>query len=163
VMYSGPIGGRLTLLTEEVSSDDGFEYHAALWRLLGRYHLAAVAAGYELIIICERFQFRPDDAQSREKIELISKEYEGVVKLYAEYNDVKLVSQNSAQAVGATAFWGDANGANKGNHKIKKLGLWKVDNPHAMDALRHYLYYVTFTLKDNFYLHQMEARPQVHA
>lgn len=125
--------------------------------------MSAAAAGHEFRIICERFQFRPDDAKEREKIELISKEYEGVVKLYAQMNDVKLISQNAAQAVGRSAFWGDCPGANKGNHKIKQTGLWIPDMPHGMDALRHYLYYVTFTLKDDFYLQAMKARAQVDA
>lgn len=162
-MYSGPIGGTPTLVVQELSTTDGDEYHHALWRLLATHHTSAAAAGYEFRIICERFQFRPDEAKQREKIELISKEYEGVIKLYAEMNDIKLISQNSAQAVGATAFWGDCAGANKGNHKIQKIGLWKPDMPHGMDALRHYLYYITFTLKDNYYIYEMERRPQIHA
>jgi hypothetical protein len=156
-MYRGPQAGGTVLLIGELGHgvDSSGLHHMSLWSLLIRFHLACASAGQKLTIVCERFQFRPQEAKDREKIELISKEYEGVIQLYADMNssDVHLVKQNAAQAVGKTAFWGD----NKiGNDRIRTLGLWKANQVHAMDALRHFLYYVTFTLKDNRYITRLD-------
>jgi hypothetical protein len=154
-MYRGPEGGKLVVKVGELGhgDDSSGQHHLALWRLLARFHLASSSDPRGLTIVCERFQFRKEDAMQREMIELISREYEGIIVLYCKLNDIHLVRQNSAQAVGKTAFWGD----NKiGNERIKTLGMWKANNVHAMDALRHFLYYVTFTLQNNKYILKLD-------
>lgn len=105
-----------------------------------------------LHIITERFEFRKED-QERDKIEYISAEYNGVVKLFGQmYRDsgVKIILQSASQVKGTKinpAFWTD--------DKLKKLALWIPGQRHAMDATRHYLYYRTFTLKDNALLYKL--------
>lgn len=75
-------------------------------------------------------------------------EYLGVIKLFcSERKDVSLTIQTPAMAKN---FWTD--------EKIKSLGLWKRSSPHAMDALRHGLYFVTTTLKNNRFIREIENR-----
>src|SRR5687768_4485537 len=104
-------------------------------------------------IVCERFEFRPTDSE-RNKIEYISAEYVGVVKLLAEWykkSNVKLVMQSAAQVKGKdkenrdTVYFSDA--------RLKKLALWIPGMRHAMDATRHYAYHRTFTLHDQTYIY----------
>jgi hypothetical protein len=95
--------------------------------------------------VCEKFEFRKDD-QARDKIDYTAAELVGTVKTYAGVEGFDLIMQGSA-LIGRTAFWSDDN------KKVKQLGLYKPEcAPHGMDALRHVLYYVTFTLNDHYYL-----------
>lgn len=151
-MYRGPIAANTNTIFKigQLSDPDpgSDTHHMRLWDLLARYYAAATTGGKKFVVICERFQYR--SGEDRTKVELISKEYEGVVRLFCKRNpDVELVLQNAAQAVGKTAFWGDSV---KGNQKIRTCGLWKPTMVHGMDAVRHYLYWITFTCKDNRYL-----------
>lgn len=82
---------------------------------------------YDLIIY-ESFLY-----QRRDKVDLRPVEAIGVIKLYAELNNIEIGSQTPARG---KRFWTDT--------KIKKIGLWESGQPHAMDALRHLLYYKTF-------------------
>lgn len=108
-----------------------------------------------LHIVCERFEFRKTD-QYRDKIDYTAAEYVGVVKLFAKMYknaNVKLIMQSASQVKEKKGqenppFWTEA--------KIKHLGLWVPGKPHAMDAVRHYLYYRTFTLGDKTLLYKLK-------
>lgn len=99
------------------------EHHKALFDMLGMLHTS------EYAIVCERFEYRN---RSRPGLELISREYIGVTRLFVqERSDVHLEMQSASQAKG---FVTDAH--------IKKLGLWSPGDRHAMDAYRHLLYFL---------------------
>jgi hypothetical protein len=156
VFYDGPRAGKRV---QEFIHIEGDDHHTALWDLLTRYTAYAGGAGVKLVIICEKFEFRKEE---RDFIEYIPKEYEGVIKLFAFLNqrnahDIKLVSQGASYTVGKTAFWGDGP---EGNKKIKFLGMWHPKKKHALDAFRHYLYWVSFTLRDNQFLHRLKVEDQ---
>lgn len=124
--------------------EDGFvtgqigpeDHHHALYKLLKAFE--------PVVVICEAFTFRPNPG--RRKIVLDSKEYIGVTRLYCEEYDIKYVEQQPSQAKG---FWTD--------DKLKKAELWEPGKKHAMDALRHMLYYVTFAENDHTYI--MKLKP----
>ncbi|TXH54664.1 MAG: hypothetical protein E6Q97_10330, partial [Desulfurellales bacterium] len=74
------------------------------------------------IIICESFDYRIVESKGTKMpgVNLISREYIGIVKLYAEvYPTTTLVMQSPAQGGGGTShsgFWK--------NEKLKKVGLY---------------------------------------
>jgi hypothetical protein len=106
------------------------------------------------IFVGERFLFLHEFA-ARAKIDLTAPEYIGVAKLTLQtltYPEADVVWQNASMACGKTAFWGDNSKPGGGNEKIKKLGLWLPGKRHAMDALRHLLYYISFTRDSDYYL-----------
>ena len=92
------------------------------------------------IIVCESFVY-----QRRDKVDLSPVEMIGVVKLWCEQNETPYHEQTPSQA---KKFWDDK--------KIKTCGLWIPGNPHAMDAARHLLYFMTFTLKDQRWMHLLQ-------
>lgn len=104
------------------------------------------------IFLGERFLHLHEFAD-RAKIDYTPAEYIGVAKLFCQQNFITDEWQNAAQACGATAFWGDAEQG--GNAKIQKLGLWQPGKRHAMDSLRHLLYYVSFEMKDQRFIQQL--------
>lgn len=102
------------------------EHHLELYNMIDRMY--ARAQDDNFIIVCERFEYR---AYSRPGLVLDSREYIGVAKLFAAQKQVPFVLQSAAQGKGLVT-----------DQNIKKLGLWSAGNRHAMDALRHLLYYV---------------------
>lgn len=88
-------------------------------------------------IICERFDFRN---RARTGLELISREFIGVINLYCEMNsDCTLVMQQASQIKGG--YWSDA--------KLKKHGVYRkpiegVSQIHANEACKHLLYWYKF-------------------
>ena len=84
------------------------------------------------LIIAESFQNRGQDSAI-----LASCEYLGVVKVYVQLAGCKLVLQPAASG---KQFWDDT--------KLRNYGLWAPGMRHARDAVRHYLYYRTFTIGD---------------
>jgi hypothetical protein len=84
--------------------------------------------GYEVEIVCESFEYRN---ANRPGLVLLSKEYIGVAKLSATMFSRPYTEQTASKAKG---FVRDSH--------IKKLGLWSVGNKHAMDAMRHLIYYM---------------------
>jgi hypothetical protein len=106
-------------------------------------------------VVCEKFEYQKEKAQEREHLNYEAAEYVGTVKTWYETMGTKigrvgisLVMQSPSVAVGKTCFWTD--------DKLKALGLYqKTRTPHERSALRHLLYYVTFTLKDNQFLHRL--------
>lgn len=97
-------------------------HHSELNTLLGLNHTD------NYTVVCERFEYR---AYSRAGLVLDSREYIGVAKLFCQERNVPLVMQSAAQGKG---FVKDIN--------IKRLGLWSMGWPHAMDAMRHLLFYI---------------------
>lgn len=101
-------------------------------------------------IVCEDFNFRPNPG--RRKIVLDSKEYIGVVKLVNQQYGIPYRLQQPSQAKN---LWDDK--------KLKALRLngsplWSPGNPHAMDALRHLLYYLTVWKKDHSWVNQLKGK-----
>jgi hypothetical protein len=98
-------------------------------------------------IICESFDYRKSDEQ-REKIEYISAEYIGIVKLYTEMNNIPLITPSAALGKG---FWT--------NQKLKAIGMtWNTK--HEADALRHLVRFVSFQAKDDVWL--MKLKPSTN-
>ena len=86
------------------------------------------------IIVCESFEYRN---ANRPGLELISVEYIGVMKLFAETSGTPYVMQKAAQGKirdKPTAFVKPDN--------LKRLSLYHPNQVHAMDAYGHLLYYI---------------------
>ena|ERR1700712_319671 len=98
-------------------------HHEELWDLL---HFQRVESYF---VVCESFEFRGGAAKVRDNLNLDSKEYIGVAKLYSQTEGVPLRFQTAAMGKG---FITDS--------KIKKAMLWYPNQKHAMDATRHLLY-----------------------
>lgn len=101
-------------------------------------------------VVCESFQNRGMDKQ------LVSAEYIGVVRHFEQFWQQVLKRQfvwtQTASTVTSkkegASFWQDT--------KIKKLGLWVPSQRHAMDALRHLLHHMTFTVEDQRWLMKLK-------
>lgn len=122
--------------------------HEELWAYLNRS-----LWWDELTLICEKFEYQKEKAQEREALNYDAAEYVGTVKTWyyvkaeSEFDQCKLVMQSPSMAVGKSCFWTD--------DKLKKLGLWRSIK-HERDALRHLLYYRTFTLGDQSLLYKLK-------
>lgn len=82
-------------------------------------------------LICENFK-----RVTTESAVLVSIEYIGVARMWTQDNGVDFFLSST----GNMAFVTDA--------KIKKLGLWVPGKVHAMDAMRHLLWYMIFRLNN---------------
>lgn len=120
------------------------EHHRELWEMLIRWigqeeRRTITNSEYPpLEIVCESFQFRQhiQPNQAKTKVELISCEYIGLLKLFCQMYNVPLTF-NTASA--AKTFTTDT--------KIKTLGLWHPGQVHANDATRHLLRYIVVNKK----------------
>ena len=101
----------------EISSED---HHTELYKLF--YTLRPTA------IICERFDYRNT---SKTGVVIVSREYIGVAKLYAQLTDTPIFLQSASQAKG---FVADIN--------LQMCEVRKSGQPHANDAVRHMLYFL---------------------
>lgn len=99
-----------------------YEHHVQLWQLLEG------SAGYETEIVCESFEYRNT---ARPGLVLVSKEYIGITKLACLKMNMKFTEQTASKAKG---FVRDAH--------LKRLGLWSSNYVHAMDAMRHMIFYL---------------------
>lgn len=97
------------------------------------------------MVICEDFNFRPNPG--RRKIVLDSKEYIGVVKLAHEMYGTPYRLQLPSQAKGLFD-----------DKKVKALNLWSPGKPHAMDAVRHLLYYRVVWNKERAILDDLKGK-----
>jgi hypothetical protein len=96
------------------------------------------------IIICERFDYRKG-GKKQVGVELISREYIGVVELYVQMRDaefkagsgyfVQLYMQMPTEALGG--YW-------KEDSKLKEDNMFMIGKPHANDAMRHLLQWYSF-------------------
>lgn len=93
-------------------------------------------------IVCEQFQYQ----QRSQRVDLFPRELIGVVKLYCQKNGITLSLQPAAHAKKLFE-----------TEKLKKLHLWEPNRPHAMDAIRHLLYFVTVEQKDNYFVNQLRT------
>jgi hypothetical protein len=84
------------------------------------------------IIICEGWDNRDNMAAQPTPLEYI-----GIVKLYDQTSSCQVVFQSAYEG---KVFWSD--------DKLRKYDVWAKGLRHARDACRHYLYWRTFTLKD---------------
>lgn len=98
------------------------EHHEELFK-----NLDFLLNRHKLVIVCESFEFRQN--RQRDNINLMSKEYIGIVKLFQ--NRTSVVFQTAAQAKGFVT-----------DQKLKKMGLWQPGKRHANDATRHLVYYL---------------------
>lgn len=80
-------------------------------------------------IIYEKFTSQP----RKKHVDLRAREYIGVIKLYGQTHETEYVGQDASTA---KQFWTD--------DKLKVIDLYIAGSRHAMDALRHMLYYLTF-------------------
>lgn len=87
-------------------------------------------------IVYEAFEFRQGIGSDRRKVELISREYIGIIKLIVQgqYMSDNLTVQSASQA---KTFCPDKGPQQ--NAKLKALNLFVPGYPHAMDAYRHLL------------------------
>jgi hypothetical protein len=115
------------------------QHHLALWKLL--------TAVNPDVVVCERFQSRPNIGGNG-TVNLMAPEYIGVAKLYCTSTETDFVLQQPSAAKG---LWTD--------QKIKTLNLWQPNQKHAMDALRHALYYLTVTLQEEHWVQQLRQVP----
>lgn len=101
------------------------KHHRTLLALL---EFQATNADYH--VICESFEFRQ---RARDNLVLVSKEYIGIVELFHQTwtPTPVVVFQTAAMAKVFVT-----------NDKIKSLNLWDWRAPHAMDAMRHLIYYL---------------------
>lgn len=122
-------------------------HHLALWTHLNKNRISSCPYTE---IVWESFEFRQhfftDDKGkpvAKMKVELISREYIGLLRLFC---DLFQVPSHHRTASSAKRFITD--------EKIKQLGLWIPGDPnkHKMDATRHLLRYMTIVkhIKDPF-------------
>jgi hypothetical protein len=126
------------------------EHHGTLHHLLGAQQTL------EFVLVVESFEFRNMDVRHRDNINLMSREYIGVAKLFAEQRMIgpmvapsvsvhqRFVLQTAGLAKGFIPDKGP-----QANKKIKDAGLWYPNQKHAMDAMRHLLWYLVN--RDNRY------------
>jgi hypothetical protein len=111
------------------------EHHLTLYELLGFQQVQ------EFTVVCESFEFRSMDKRDRNNINLMSREYIGVTKLFAQERMLdqsqNLIFQTAGKAKGFIPDSGPM-----ANKKIKDAGLWYPNSKHAMDATRHLLWYL---------------------
>jgi hypothetical protein len=95
----------------------------------------------DLELVCESFEFRQhiNKDEAKTKVELMSKEYIGIVKLIAEQCEIPLAFQTASAAKHLVPDKGP-----QANVKLKQLGVYQPVTHwvHAMDAMRHLLFYM---------------------
>lgn len=117
------------------------EHHNELWDFLClRYNVGnqvlPIFRGKKHLIT-ESFEFRQN--LDKRKVELISKEYIGLFKLFAQQTGVIYFERNASQA---KKFVSD--------EKLDRLGILEVPkhpNRHRNDALRHLIMYLVVNLR----------------
>jgi hypothetical protein len=117
------------------------EHHQELWEFLEKKHrwweIAEEAP--PLVLVCESFEFRQHitSTHAKTKVELISKEYIGLVKLFAaQYPQVELFFQTASAAKTLIS-----------DEKIKVLNLWTPGKKDTNDAMRHLLRHMVVTMR----------------
>lgn len=114
------------------------EHHLSLYEELVDFYGMSLGEG-GLEIVCESFEFRQHRGTfDQDKIDLSSKEYIGVVRMFCQIYDKPVYFQSASVAKG---FVPDA--------KLEMLGWYSLTKgmPHARDALRHLIYHLIVTKK----------------
>lgn len=120
VRYSPEAPSLMRFVTGQLGPE---EHHERLYALLEREHTQ------KYTVICESFEFRQN--KQRDNINLMSREYIGVVKLFRKERNVPVVFQTAGAAKGFVT-----------DEKLKAMGLWVPGQKHAMDAMRHLVFYL---------------------
>ncbi len=126
----GGTTGLAVLHEGTVESDQlyGDSHHIEVERLIESYEPD--------FVVYETFNWRPHRSR---KVELVSVEYIGVIKLVCEKLSIKCIAQAPASAL---SFWDD--------DKLKRLYLYNKGATHANDATRHLLQFVVKNLDDSW-------------
>ena len=110
------------------------EHHYGLWDFLAFWH---ERTNHKKYLVTESFEFRQN--LDKRKVDLISKEYIGILKLFAKINDMPYTEQSASTA---KAFVSD--------DKLIKLGILEkpiYQSRHRNDALRHLIRFMVINLK----------------
>lgn len=142
------------------------QHHFWEWFELGpephNLQLFNLIKGYDpSVIICEDFTYR----HHLDNAVLVSRDYIGVINLYVQMMEgvtidkcspCEVVFQSAATGIGG--FW-------KPKEKLQKLDLYIAPGgrQHQADATRHLLQYLTFTLKDDYYLRKLKESDSASA
>lgn len=112
--------------------------HKMVWDVLENYKPEK--------IVCERFNYQRRDKVVLEPVSII-----GAVKTWYEVRGISLGSRSLTLQTPSQAMnlWTDS--------KLQKIGLWEPGRPHAMDALRHLLYYITTREGDMTYVRRLQS------
>ena len=97
-----------------------------LWDIMNEYNPTHV--------VYESFEFRN---KARDNLELISRDYIGIIGLWSDLNPTRLYKQSAAQAKGFIKDTGP-----NANVPLKRLGWYVPGKKHAMDAVRHLTYFL---------------------
>ena len=97
-----------------------------LWDMMNKYKPTHV--------IYESFEFRN---KARDNLELISRDYIGIIGLWSDLNPTRLYKQSASQAKGFIKDIGP-----NANVPLKRLGWYMPGKKHAMDAVRHMVYFL---------------------
>lgn len=128
--------GQTTGILVVPSEEDPWKMRAMQIGPQGHYReLLSLLDGWRPeVVLAESFVYTGNTMR-----ELISCEYIGVIKLFDQMRRGRTTTvwQNSSTG---KQFWD--------NDKLREYNVWLPGMKHARDALRHYLYYRTFTLKD---------------
>lgn len=110
-------------------------HHRALWDslLIGRPDM----------VIYEEFKYERREVDKGVAVEIISREYIGIIRLYAEMMHIPC----HKSTLNKLTFWDD--------DKLTLINLWS-NVIHERDALRHLLYFLTFDKKDNSWLMKLQ-------
>lgn len=122
------------IYTEHLGPGD---HHLELWHYLLNRRPDSV--------IYEEFQYQRRELEKGVSLEIISREYIGIIRCYAAMMNIPC----HKSTLNKLKFFDD--------DKLKQLSLW-VPVIHERDATRHLLYYLTFDLKDNSFLHKLDHR-----
>ena len=119
------------------------EHHTALYN-----HLVDADPGR---VVCESFEYRKG---LRDNVELISREYIGVAKLFCSFEHVPLTMQTAAQGKG---FWWPSDAKKDRVDRLKAVDLYQSKHEwrHANDSTRHVLEFISGTpelAKTDYYL-----------
>ena len=118
----------------------GDEY-CGTWETRGLRPIYADLSGYKPDqVVIESFTY-----QRRDKVDLTPVEVIGVIKLWCEIHEIPYKVQSPATG---KSFWTDK--------KLKQIGMYEASKGHAMDALRHLLYYFSFTMNNDFYVRMLK-------
>lgn len=111
------------------------DHHRELWTLIDDQYRRGRWLNTDFRLVCESFEYR----NGLDKAELMSCEYIGVVKLYAQWHDLHLTMQTASTGKIREDKLGRKGSFTQKRH-LQKLGLWSSGNQHAMDAYGHLLY-----------------------
>jgi hypothetical protein len=121
------------------------EHHKELHTFLHtQYIRTIISEKINFYIVYEDFQFRQHASKdkTKTKVELISCEYIGIIKLFVQQFAVPLKVYSASAAKGILPDKGP-----QANVKLQQLGLYRPGNPHSNDATRHLLRHLVFGMK----------------